>query len=204
MQFPDARILIFAKAPEPGYAKTRLIPALGADGAADLQSRLLERMIREVSTANLCPVELWCAPNTNHPVFQDLAGGYALSLYSQIDGDLGERMCFAADEALCRSGMVLLIGVDCPLMDADYLRHALDWLGGDDDAVLGPAEDGGYVLLGLKCSEPSLFQDIPWGSDEVLACTRTKLKALGMRWRELLVLWDLDRPGDLERLPPLS
>lgn len=202
MQYPDARILIFTKAPEPGYAKTRLIPALGAEGAAQLQRRLVTHTVSKACAPDLCPVELWCAPDSRHPVFQALAANHPLVLHTQIEGDLGVRMEHATAEVLSRSRMVVLIGTDCPSLDAAYLRQAFAGLAGGDDVVLGPAEDGGYVLLGLKACEPGLFQGIPWGSSDVLECTRRRLKALGKGWRELAVLWDLDRPADLKRLPP--
>ena len=199
MLYPDLRILIFAKAPEPGYVKTRLIPALGAEGAADLYRGLLERTVEQVTAAMLCPVQLWCAPNTDHPLFQQLASRNALVLYSQTGNDLGERMYHAVNKALQEAKAVLLVGADCPLLDSAYLNQALGWLMGDEDAVLGPAEDGGYVLLGLKRNERNLFHDMPWGKDQVLRLTRKRMKGLGWRWRELEVLWDMDRPLDIER-----
>jgi len=203
MRYPNARILIFAKAPEPGFAKTRLIPALGAQGAVDLYGRLLVFAVQQVVEADLCPVELWCAPDSRHPLFQRLAMHDALTLQVQQGEDLGDRMHHGAETALQQAEMVVLIGADCPLMDAAHLQQAFAWLAAGEDAVLGPAEDGGYVLLGLKCSEPRLFSNISWGSGEVLDCTRTRLKELGWHWQELPELWDLDHPSDLKRLPPM-
>jgi rSAM/selenodomain-associated transferase 1 len=202
MRYPNARILIFAKAPEPGFAKTRLIPALGAQGAADLYGRLLEFTVQQVVEADLCPIELWCAPDSRHPFFQQLAAHEALTLQVQQGEDLGDRMCHGAETALRTVKMVVLIGADCPLMSAAHLQQALDWLSTGEDAVLGPAEDGGYVLLGLKRNDPRLFSGISWGSGKVLDCTRARLKELGWGWQELPELWDLDRPADLKRLPP--
>lgn len=200
MQFTDARILIFAKAPEPGLAKTRLIPALGAQGAADLSGRLLGDTVGKVAEANLCPVQLWCAPDTGHPLFQSLSSNTGLTLHAQMEGDLGARMRHAAESALQRAEVVLIIGTDCPPLHAGHLRQALQWLVEGEDAVLGPAEDGGYVLLGIKEAAPLLFSEMPWGSCEVLVKTRERLECLSWRWQELEMLWDLDRPADLKRL----
>ncbi len=199
MQFPNARILIFAKAPEPGYAKTRLIPALGAEGAAELYKVLLKQTIEWAVEANLSPVQLWCAPHSAHAFFQSLARQYDVSLHEQSGADLGERMCRAADFALNRSEMALLIGGDCPLLSSVHLLQSLQWLKEGNNAVVGPAEDGGYVLLGLRQNARALFEDMPWGGDQVLKLTRKRLAELQWRWQELEPLWDLDRPADYER-----
>jgi len=198
MQFPNARILIFAKAPKPGYAKTRLIPALGAEGAVDLYKALLKQTIESVIAANLSPIQLWCAPNSEHAFFQKLANQYNLSLHDQSGADLGERMRSAADFALNRAEMVLLIGGDCPLLSGIHLFQSLQWLI-DNDAVIGPAEDGGYVLLGLRQTALALFENMPWGGEQVLKLTRERLAELQWHWQELEPLWDIDRPADLER-----
>jgi len=200
MQFPDSRILIFAKAPEPGRVKTRLIRELGAEAAARLQHRLLEETVARVNAAGLCPVTLCCAPDENHPVFLELAAGFGLALRPQCGGDLGQRMARAATDALAEAEQVLLLGTDCPVMDANYLRQALTRLDAGDDAVIGPAEDGGYVLLGLRRCYPGLFTEMPWGSDEVLATTRQRLADVAARTTLLPPLWDLDRPEDWRRL----
>lgn len=200
MQFPDARILIFAKAPEPGKVKTRLIPVLGEVAAADLQQKLLAHALGRLASTGLCAMELWCAPDERHPVFQALSRQHAVPLYQQRGADLGERMHHAADAALGRADSVLLIGTDCPLMTTDYLRQALSQLAAGREVVLGPAEDGGYVLLGLRRAEPMLFSDMPWGTDRVLGLTLQRLQALELSVGKLDVLWDLDRPGDWARL----
>jgi glycosyltransferase A (GT-A) superfamily protein (DUF2064 family) len=107
-------------------------------------------------------------------------------------------MCVAAAQALNDASRVLLMGVDCPGLSEGVLARALTRLE-SEDLVLGPAEDGGYVLLGLKRAEPRLFQGVDWGTDRVLAQTRERLRALGWLWHELPALWDLDRPADLAR-----
>jgi uncharacterized protein len=198
VRYPDARILIFAKAPIPGQVKTRLIPVLGPAGAAELACALLERLVRRLAHARLAPLELWCSPDTEHPLFRALAESADVALRTQQGEDLGERLSTAAEDALGRAGTVLLVGADIPELDADYCASAFAVLE-DSDAVLGPAEDGGYVLLGLKAPAPILFGDMPWGGDRVAAITRRRIASLGWRCTELATLWDLDRPEDLMR-----
>ncbi len=212
-----ARILVFAKAPIPGRAKTRLIPALGAVGAAMLQQRLTLHTLVTASRSRL-PTQLWCHPDPRHPFFTACADGFGIPCRSQQGDDLGARMQYAATVALGEGvgpishpasatdageigDPVLLIGTDCPDLAAADLTTAAESLA-DNDAVLGPALDGGYYLLGLRRLHPSLFEGIPWGTDAVLAETRRRLAALGWRWRELASLADIDRPEDLAFLPP--
>jgi rSAM/selenodomain-associated transferase 2/rSAM/selenodomain-associated transferase 1 len=198
MSFPDASLMIFAKAPVAGAAKTRLAPVLGEQGAADLHARLTERILHTAVTANLAPVELWCSPDCGHPFFQAVTGTVGRRV--QHGQDLGDRMANAFDAALGHHPYAVLVGTDCPAMTADYLARAFALLDGGADAVLGPAEDGGYVLLGLRCMDKRLFEGVAWGTDSVLDQTRERLAALGWRWQELETLWDVDRPEDLERL----
>jgi rSAM/selenodomain-associated transferase 1 len=194
----SARILIFAKAPEPGRVKTRLVPTLTPGGAAALHARLLAGTVQRLARARPGPIELWCAPSTDHDLFRRLARTHGLMLRRQEGDDLGERMRFAAVDALGRADAVVLVGTDCPPLDGAYVCAALRALKGRD-AVLGPAEDGGYVLLGVRRAAPALFRDIPWGGGRVAELTRGRMRALGWAWLELATLWDLDRPADLAR-----
>lgn len=192
-------IAVFARAPVAGRAKTRLIPSLGADGAAALQHFLVRRAVRTAVAARLGPVTLWCAPDCTHRAFVAIRRESDVELCAQRGGDLGVRM-HDAFEALCRSGHALLIGSDCPAIGDLTLRDAAQALNEGDDAVLVPAEDGGYVLVGLRCAARSLFDAMPWGSDRVMAQTRERLRQAGLRWRELAPSWDVDRPEDVDRL----
>lgn len=194
---PEAKVIVFAKAPEPGKTKTRLIPMLGADGAARLHEKLIRHAVTTAGAARLGPVELWSTPSSAHPVFADLAMAHAVTLREQPPGDLGSRMHAALDDALATHAYGLLIGSDCLEYSASYLVTALDALACGNDAVLGPAADGGYVLIGLARNHPALFKDIEWGSATVLAATRARLQELGWRFRELPVLHDIDRPEDV-------
>lgn len=201
MRYPDARILIFAKAAQPGYAKTRLIPVLGADGAARLQMRLTGQSIQRVLDSRLAPVQLWIAGSIGA---SDLPKATALPTFTQQGEDLGERMARAFIQVLVDAPFAVLIGTDCPAMDGDYLREACEQLRQGRDVVLGPAEDGGYVLIGLRVLRPELFRDIDWGSARVLEQTRGRITALGLDSYELPTLWDVDRPGDLARILELG
>lgn len=200
---PEGRLLVFAREPIPGLVKTRLIPALGAVGAAHLYRALLQRALDAAIGVPGVAVELWCsgAP-PDGGVCADLARRHGLALRHQGAGDLGQRMAQALGEALAGSERVVLIGSDCPGYHATYLTAAFAALGGQD-AVLGPAADGGYVLIGLRRPASDLFAGIPWGTDAVLAGTRAVLARLGWTWAELPYLQDIDRPEDLAACPDL-
>lgn len=190
-----ARVLLFAKAPIAGRVKTRLIPALGADGAAALAARMLEQTISEALAARVGPVELCAEPDPSHP---DWAGHVpaGVLLSAQGPGDLGERMARAASRILATGEPVLLIGSDCPELDRVRIAAAADALDGHD-AILHPAADGGYALLGLSRFDPSLFAGIAWSSATVAAATIERLDRLGWRTRIGATLRDVDEPGDL-------
>ena len=196
----DRAVLIFTKVPVPGEVKTRLIPALGADGAAALHRRLTRVAIEAACEAAPGCVELWCAPDAAHPFFAELAAEYGVGLRVQSGGDLGERMDRALTDALLRSERVVLIGSDIAVMTAAMLGQAFDHLNDDADAVLGPAEDGGYVLIGLRRAQPALFRGMAWSHAQVLNETRRRAREARLRWSELPFLWDVDTVPDLERL----
>ncbi len=201
MRCPDARILVFAKAPLPGAVKTRLIPALGADGAAALHATLVGHALDVATASALCPVELWCAPDSSDPFFANCAGRWPVSLHTQQGPDLGARMRHALAAALTRSRRALLIGSDCPALTPALLVRALDSLDDDDtDAVFTPAFDGGYVLIGLRRIDDRLFDAMPWGSERVMDETRARLREAGWRWTETGTLRDIDAPEDLVEL----
>lgn len=193
------QVAVLAKAPLPGLAKTRLIPALGARGAARLQRQLTRQALRTALDADLGPVTLWCAPDTRHRLFRALHQTTGVACRVQAGGDLGERM-LAAFELHCVTGPLLLIGTDCPPLTTRHLRQAALSLLAGDDGVVCPAEDGGYVLVGLRKPQPALFRDMRWSTASVMADTRARARRAGLRLRDLETLWDLDRPGDLDRL----
>lgn len=196
MKYPEARLLVMSKAPEPGQVKTRLIPLLGAGGAAGLYAGLVHDCLQMSTTADLCPVELWCSPSARHPFFRQCGTHYPVSLYCQPPGDLGQRMSAALQSALQRSAHAILIGADCPTLSAADIGKALDLLAGGNDAVLGPAADGGYYLIGMKAHHGFVFRNMPWSSPAVLQVTEQRLRQHGLQWQRLAVHRDLDTADD--------
>ena len=192
------QIAIFAKAPVAGYAKTRLIPLLGPQGAADLQALLVRRTLETAMKSSLRPVSLWCAPDQSHDLFGSLGDEFSIDAHPQIGGDLGARMLNAFGE-LTPKGPALLIGTDCPALTAEHLECCASALREGADAVFIPAEDGRYALIGLKKPAPQLFEDIPWGTSQVMARTRDRLRELRLRVFEGPELWDIDTPADYLR-----
>ncbi len=192
-------LLIFAKAPEAGRVKTRMIPRLGGPGAAALHRLLMLRTLRRLA-GGAWRSRLLCAPDCDHDWFRQRAHDFALSLAPQEGMDLGERMLAALEHGLAESPAVVIVGTDCPSLDVALVEAAFQALEQGEDVVLAPAEDGGYVLIGARRGHRRLFEDVAWGSDQVMALSRTRLRELGWRWRELAPQWDVDRPADLSRL----
>jgi len=189
------RVVLFARYPEPGRAKTRLIPALGAAGAATLHRRLTERALAVARAAGL-PVELRYT-GAGEDAFRAWLGP-ELALVAQGEGDLGARMAAATVET-----PVILVGTDLPDLGPHHLRAAADAIGGAP-AAIGPAEDGGYWLIALRTPMPDLFAPLDWGTDRVFAATMGRFAALGVLPAVLDRLADLDRPEDLARWPELT
>jgi rSAM/selenodomain-associated transferase 1 len=194
---PAVAVAILAKAPLPGFSKTRLAPVLGMAGAAALQGRLIERAVETARAADIGPVTLWAAPDQDHPAFQTLAALFGIALARQPDGDLGARMLAAIVAA---RGPALVIGTDCPALAPAHLRAAAEALNAGIDVVTIPVEDGGYALIGMRAPQPRLFSDMPWGTANVMAETRRRLVRASLSWREPARLWDVDLPADVERL----
>ncbi|WNF45650.1 TIGR04282 family arsenosugar biosynthesis glycosyltransferase [Pseudomonas sp. SG20056] len=192
---------MLARAPVAGRVKTRLIPALGAQGACDLQQLLLERAL-QLPALGFSERFLWLddLPDANLQAFAQRLGW---TLVEQPAGDLGERMRRIATLGLAESDAVILMGNDCPALDGDYLRAACGALQ-EQPVVIGPAEDGGYVLLGLRRIDAALFSDMPWGTERVFDMTLQRLQQLDWRPALLPALWDVDRPEDLSRLAALN
>lgn len=194
------RVALFARYPAPGRAKTRLIPALGAAGAAGLHRRLVERALGTIR-ASLLPFEL---RHTGAPAAAFGAWlGDGVALAEQGEGDLGARMARAAADA-----PVILVGADLPDLVPRHLVDAARALH-DHPAAIGPAEDGGYWLLALRQPMPFLFgafegRPMAWGTDAVFGHTMDRFAAHGVVPAVLDRLADLDRPEDLVRWPDLT
>jgi rSAM/selenodomain-associated transferase 1 len=195
----DSAILVFARAPVPGAAKTRLIPRLGAQGAARLQERLTLDTLSTALDAGIGPVQLWCAPDTDHLFFSRCAKQFGLILHGQIGSTLGDRMAHAVEFALPQHAAVILVGTDCPALTCQHLRAAAMDLG-THDAVIVPAEDGGYVLLGLARPIPQAFRGVDWGGPRVFEQTMHAIARATDKVAVHKPLWDVDLPADYARL----
>ena len=196
---PTNKILVFAKAPRPGFAKTRLIPLLGAEGAAALHARLIKHTLQTVKRAAVGVIELHGTP-ADDDFLRYCADRYDAQLLEQSAGDLGARMCAALRDALNSCTGAILVGTDCAALTVRQVRRAARALGDGSDAVFVPTEDGGYALIGLARCDAGLFEGIAWSTPAVMDETRTRLRDLGWRWHELDTVWDVDYPADYERL----
>ncbi len=190
-------LIIFARAPVVGGVKTRLIPALGAEGACALHTACVldvcERHARAAPPHR--EVVVWRAGEPDAPFWAQLG----LPQRDQAGPDLGVRMAAALAVELSRATRVVILGTDSPTLDparVDDAFRALDRV----DVVLGPAEDGGYYLLGARGGVPPVFHGPSWGGDRVLADTLDLLTAAGLRYERVEACFDVDRPADLVRL----
>jgi len=195
------RVVVFAKTPKPGVAKTRLIPALGAQGAASLAQKMLSHTLEQALTGKLGPVELCMSPDPEDQLWSDVPIPGTVERTAQGEGDLGERMARAVERVNTSHGEnVILVGTDCPSLSADQLTEAAQMLA-QYDAVILPASDGGYVLIGLKEPCPDIFADMPWSTPYVAALTLERLSKLEMRVWQGQTMQDIDEPADLSHLP---
>lgn len=201
MAVEPVAIAVLAKAPVAGFAKTRLIPALGAARAARLQERLIERTVDTACAAGTGPVTVWATPDDSHAVFARLRTRHGIALARQPAGDLGARMLAAFKAA---TGPAIVIGTDCPALMPAHVRAAAEALRAGSDAAICPAEDGGYVLIGLRKPVAALFAGMNWSTDDVMAETRRRLRFQRLAWQEPATLWDVDVPQDLPRLRGLG
>jgi rSAM/selenodomain-associated transferase 1 len=188
-------VAIFARAPVPGEAKTRLIPLLGAEGAARLQEQLIGAALAKATAVQGAACTLWVAGDLSHARVRAAAARHAVPIEPQRGADLGARMLGAMTHTLAQQSGCLLIGTDCPALTTQHLEQAADALA-THDVVLGPADDGGYVLIGLRQPRADLFDGIAWGTAEVLQSTRARIARAHLRAWELPSLPDLDTPAD--------
>ena len=207
-RYPTTRIVLFARAPVLGQVKTRLQPELGAEGSLALYKAMVRRMVTNVTDAKPAPLALWVSSNPSHEFFLSICNKESIHL--QKGEDLGRRMSYSVTRTLASRShdgepveKVVIIGSDCPVLDGDYLAAAIEALDAGNDVVIGPAEDGGYVLIGLKYHYSGLFEGIDWGTERVLRQTLAYLDRTAIRYTCLDTLWDVDRPRDLARLQTL-
>lgn len=192
-------VILFAKYPARDKAKTRLQPALGVDGAADMARQLLLHSVEQVVATDFS-VELCVSPMPADPCWQALDLPESLQWSAQAEGDLGMRMLTASQSALEKYEKVVLIGTDCPSLTVECIQTAVQQLD-KDDAVMIPATDGGYVLLGFNQVDESLFSNISWSTSSVAEVTKQRIAALGWTLALLPALHDIDEPEDLKHLP---
>lgn len=203
-EFPEALLIQFAKAPQLGQVKTRMQPVLSVEQSLALHRQLVLRTHQTLHREALCHTQLWISGEDKDGFFQSLKP--LPEIKHQHGKDLGERMYLAIAAGLDHKKAVVLIGSDCPAINSDYLRSALCALK-RVDVVLGPAADGGYVLIAMKNPERGVFTDVDWSTPRVLQQTRERLTASKLSCLELSVLNDIDRPEDmihLELLPGLN
>jgi uncharacterized protein len=194
------RVVVMARTPAPGEAKTRLAQAIGDAAAAALAARMLERTLDTARQAAVGAIELCVTPDTRDPAVRAAAARAGAMLAEQGEGDLGERMARIARRVLAAGDAPLIIGTDCPSLSAQHLQQAAQALR-QHDAVLQPAFDGGYVLIGLRRFDPRVFEAVPWSTAAVMATTRERLRELGWLWCEAETLHDIDHAADLVHLP---
>lgn len=193
-------LLVFAKEPVPGQVKTRLAAAVGDERAAAIYRELTAVTLTHAAEARCEGVvgrlELWCAPDARSPYFAALAEAHGATLHRQGEGDLGARMAAAIADALTRASAVLLVGTDCPTIDGGYLARARAALT-RHDAVIGPADDGGYVLIGATCPLP--LSAVRWSTPHARGDTIAGFERAGLRCASLPERWDVDDAADLAR-----
>ena len=200
-EFPQSLIIQFAKAPVLGQVKTRMQPVLSVAQSLALHCQLVRRTHQTLHREALCQTQLWVSGDDSEGFFQSLQP--LPEVKCQRGVGLGERMHSAIASGLQQKQSVVLIGSDCPAINSDYLRQAFLALE-NFDVVLGPAADGGYVLIAMKDAEREVFRAIDWGTSRVLIQTRERLAALQLSCFELSVLNDIDRPEDLVLLKGLA
>ncbi|MCW8899352.1 MAG: TIGR04282 family arsenosugar biosynthesis glycosyltransferase [Gammaproteobacteria bacterium] len=198
MKKNSIKLLVFTRSPVLGEVKTRLQPDFSQEQSLKLHKTMLLNTLALSEKFTDVDTELCCTPNRNTLFFLDCENRFPVSLSDQQGDDLGERMAFSFSIALQTYDKVIIIGTDCPAINEEYVTLAINALD-NVDAVIGPATDGGYVLLGLRKFSPDLFTGFSWGSNAVLEQTKKVLNDLPWSYQELDILQDIDRPEDLYR-----
>lgn len=197
------RLALFARAPVLGSVKSRLAAGIGEAAALAAHRTLVADALARLADGDGWRLELWVAGDPAHPEVAGWCGRYGLEVRRQVGDDLGARMRSALADMLTRGTKAVLTGCDCPTIDAEYVAAAfaeLDRCG----LVVGPAEDGGYGLIGVRGEMPDVFSGIPWGSADVLAVTLDRARALGVETSVLDEVWDVDDLPDWERYQALA
>ncbi len=194
-------IIQFAKWPTLGKVKTRLAKVVGDQSAFDIHIQLTLTVLNNLTSANVGSVELWfdqLLDNTEGQCLVDACKNKSVSIFTQQGNDLGERMHQALAQGLESVDKVIIVGSDCPTVDKDYLMKAVNALN-SNDLVLGPAEDGGYVLIGARKVLPMMLDGVVWGGGGVLKSTLSNSERLGLSCALLDTTFDVDEHDDYVR-----
>ena len=194
------RVILFARPLVQGTVKTRLEPALGAEGALQLYEALLRYVVSVCQEAKLGPLTLAYAGEHPGTALATLGEALGARLVSQGPGDLGDRMARALGDALQAGAWPVLLGTDLAGLKPRHLTAAAAALRAGDDYAFAPAEDGGYGVVAARRLDPELFHAMPWSTPLVMAETAKRLTGLGRAWTRLPSLYDIDGPEDLPRL----
>ncbi|MBI3545602.1 MAG: TIGR04282 family arsenosugar biosynthesis glycosyltransferase [Gammaproteobacteria bacterium] len=189
-------LILFAKQPIVGEVKTRLQPEYSAQQAAEIAGFLIRATVELAVSAWPGAIYLYAWPNADHALFHQLAREFSIQLADQAAGDLGVKMLRALEDGIGRAGRAAILGCDVPHAGWDIIDQANDWLARGRN-VIGPTHDGGYYFIGLQQVRPELFQDIAWGSQQVLATTLARAATLEMDFEMLKKLRDIDSASDL-------
>ncbi len=195
---PPLQVVILAKAPVPGRVKTRLAAAVGERVAARAYRQVAEHVVRVAAETGM-PTTLACDPGPAHPFFRQLRRRYGVELCAQPGGALGQRLQRLLRDGAQRYGMGAVVGADCAGLTSGLIEGAVQALEAGSEAVVAPAQDGGYVLLAARQAHPALFRGIPWSTAAVMAATRSRARSAGIRLIELPTSWDLDDEQDWRR-----
>jgi len=196
-KYRKGALIIFSKPPVPGQVKTRLIPEIGRKRAASLYQDLLTKTLITARKADYSAIQVWVNGNAGHRYFNRLQSRHCINLYDQRGSDLGQRMYNAFNTTLGKYPYAVLIGSDCPSLTTSDLKLATEYLDNKADVVLGPADDGGYYLIGLKKNSHQLFSGIDWGKETVFSETCSRIEDLNLKLELLSKRTDLDRTSDL-------
>ena len=194
-------VQLLCKAPIEGTVKTRLAKRVGVQRATALHIEMMNHAISTISAVPDTSPQIWCAPDTGHRFFDQFR--HDMALFAQQGENLGERMSNALETALTDHGSVILIGSDCPVIDVGYIESAVSKLVGFD-AVIGPAEDGGFGLIGLTRFDSALFDQVSWSTSAAFTQTFGNMVSLGWKVAVLDTIWDVDRPEDVDRYDALK
>lgn len=199
----QGRLCVFARVPELGAVKTRLAQGIGAERALRAHEQLVRGCLQQLADLQQLRVELWVAGPVDHPGAVAWSAEWGLPLRSQRGAELGARMADAMEQSLASAPFAIIVGTDCPTLSSDYVRQAVRELA-QHDLVLGPAEDGGYGLIGLRRPVAELFTEMPWGSKAVTAETLTRARQQQLDVQLLSTLWDVDTEADWQRFVALA